>query len=147
MKIIYALILPFFIATNSIAQNINTVLPKTFEVVVFFGSKCCGPAKDNFLLEFLSEFKLKTNSSINAWRQGGCGREGENKIFISITNLKKRKQKQFIQSIKKSVFQQNERNKKINESTGDILLSYDILVSASNNCSGVLTPYPKQDKL
>ena len=135
-------ILLFFAAANGQSAKSGVItIPAKYEVVVFFGSMCCGPASDDFLKDFITHFNSTNKVTINTWQMTGCGREGESRILFSLVNLNKEKCDLFLSSIKTLVPSQNEKNKTVNASIGNISLSYDVLLSSLSNCRGPLSKY------
>ena len=66
----------FMLCANLQAQNKNAESVK-YDVVVSFGSMCCGTASDDFLKEYIKNYNYKNKDTVNGWLMGGCGREGD----------------------------------------------------------------------
>jgi len=132
----------FFTTTNAQdVENSKIVIPTKYEIVVSFGSICCGPPSDIFLKSFINTFNDKNKITINCWQLTGCGREGESKVLFSLQNLNTSKRTKFLKAIKKIVPQQNQQNKTANASTGNINLDYEVLLSNINNCRNKIVMY------
>lgn len=146
MKYFIAFLFIFFMnnmvmaQTEKPAEN-NFANPIIYDLVVSFNSICCGPASNEFLHNFIDSFNKKNKVIVPAWQLGGCGREGESKILISITNLKKATAIKFLKNIKKLIPAQNTKNKTINASSGEIALEQNIQRKDINNCRGALTSF------
>ena len=131
----------FLLFCGRLNAQTTSSTPDNYDVVVFFGSICCGPPSDDFLKDFVSEFAAKNKVVINAWQLGGCGREGESKVMISLFQLKKSKKKKFLTAIQQLVPRQNEKNKTANGSSGNISLEYNLPSGNQNDCRGKLTKW------
>jgi hypothetical protein len=123
------------------AQATKNGTPVKYEVVVSFGSMCCGTPSDDFLKDYIKKFTCKNKITINAWQLGGCGREGEYKILFSLVNLKETNKTKLIAALKKLIPEQNDKNKAANASSGYINLDYNLPLSSFENCRGQLTPW------
>ena len=124
--------------------NANTIINTpsvNYDVVVSFGSMCCGTASDDFLKNFVKEFNSKNKVAISAMQVGGCGREGEYKILFSLEKLKEAKKIKFVSALKKLIPEQNEKNKTVKASSGPISLEYDLTSNKLENCRGELTKW------
>lgn len=123
------------------AQTTKTTAPVKYDVVVSFGSICCGTPSDDFLKDFIKEFNCKNKVTINAWQLGGCGREGEFKILFSLVKFKEAKKIKLIAALKKLIPEQNDKNKAANASSGSISLDYNLPLSDFGNCRGQLAKW------
>lgn len=124
--------------------NANTIINTpsvNYDVVVSFGSMCCGTASDDFLKNFVKEFNAKNKVVINAMQLGGCGREGEYKILFSLEKLKEAKKVKFLAALKKLIPEQNKKNKTEKASSGTISLEFDLTSNKLENCRGELTKW------
>lgn len=109
-----------------------------YDVVVSFGSMCCGPVSDEFLKDFIQQFNKKNKVAVQAWQITGCGREGEFKILFSLTKLNTAVKKKFLSCVKKIVPEQNDKNKKFKASSGPISIDYNFPKAGLPNCMGQL---------
>ena len=146
MKRLLLLLTTFAIISNTLAGIKQSLLKDSlnlskYDIVISFNSICCGPPSDNFLHEFVDSFNNKNRVHITGWQLGSCGREGESKILFTVKGLKKIAAKRFIKSIKKSVSEQNNKNKMINESSGEIIIEYNISFKDISNCRGTLQSF------
>ena len=132
-----------FCTTLHVQNNINTE-PLKYDVIVSFESMCCGTASDDFLKEYIKNYNYKNKDTVNGWLMGGCGREGEYKIFFSLTNLKDAKKTQLTDDLKILIEEQNKKNKFVNASSGSISLSYNLPLKNFDYCSGQLTEWNKK---
>lgn len=105
-----------------------------YDVVVSFGSMCCGTASDDFLKDYIKKFNCKNKVTVKAWLLGGCGREGEFKILFALSNLKEVKKTLLTTELKKLIPEQNKKNKASNASSGPIGIDYDLPSSRLENC-------------
>ncbi len=134
---------PLHTATAQLKKPVvnNNPKPAIYQVEVSFTSMCCGTAPTDFLHLFVDSFNKKNKVQLDAWQWGGCGKEGENIVLFSTTNLKKKQEKKFLNAIKTLIPQQNEKNKKINASMGEINIDYDVAAATINNCRGNLISF------
>lgn len=123
------------------AQNVAANMPAKFDVVVSFGSICCGTASDDFLKDCIKMYTSKTKDSIIALKVDGCGREGEYKILFSLVKWEESKKMKFISALKKMIPEQNKKNKATNASSGPISLDYDVALSEFSYCIGQPTKW------
>lgn len=140
MKNILLLFLVSQINTFVNAQPISGKTEK-YDVVVSFGSICCGTVSDDFLVDFIKQVDCKNKVTIQAWQLGGCGREGEFKILFLLNKLNPSAKKKLITGLKKLVPEQNNKNKKAKASSGPINLDFDFPAKQLENCSGQLTKW------
>ena len=132
----------FFIScANLQAQNKNAV---KYDVIVSFGSMCCGTASDDFLKDFVKNYNRENKDSINGWLLGGCGREGEYYILFLLATLKDEKKINLKEELKKLIDEQNKKNKNVNASSGSISLMYDLPITNFEYCRGELTEWNKK---
>jgi hypothetical protein len=117
-----------------IAQNTTAGTPATFDVVVSFGSVCCGTASDDFLKAYMKTYCSKNKDAIIALKLGGCGREGEYKILFALVKLAPPQKSKFISALKKLIPDENEKNKAASASSGPISLDYDLPISQFEYC-------------
>lgn len=151
MKRLLLLLITFATISNTLAGIKQSLLkdslnPSKYDIVVSFNSICCGTPSDNFLHELVDSFNNKNRVHVAGWQLAGCGREGESKILFTVKGLKKIAAKRFIKSIKKSVSEQNNKNKIINESSGEISIEYNISLKDISNCRGTLQSFYTANK-
>ncbi|MEO7489596.1 MAG: hypothetical protein ABIU77_20940 [Ferruginibacter sp.] len=137
MKYVVTFFLLAFIHTQGYTQVDSSRLEK-YDVVVSFGSMCCGPVSDDFLKNFIQQFNRKNKVTIQAWQITGCGREGEFKILFSLTKLNRTAKNKFLNCLKKLVPEQNDKNKKLKASSGTISIDYNFPKTELPNCRGEL---------
>lgn len=136
-------------ATAQIKESQGKISPHldNYQVEVSFTSKCCGTASSDFLHFFVDTFNKKNKIQVAAWQWGGCGKEGENLVLFSTNNLSSKTAKKFLNALKKLIPQQNEKNKNINASMGEIFLDYNIAANTITNCRGnLISFYPSKIK-
>ena len=136
--------LVFFLFGSSVkmgAQCADHQKPDKYEVVVSFGSICCGPASDDFLKPFLSVTPTAKKRPIAAWKIGGCCREGEYNVLLSLANWNAGQQKKLIRDLKKLIDHQNQSNKKKAPSKGNIVLQFNVSTDTFKHCRGELTEW------
>ncbi len=126
------------------AQNNTNTEPVKYDVIVSFGSMCCGAASDDFLKGFVKSYNRENKDSINGWLLGGCGREGEYNILFLLAALKDEKKINFKEELKKLIGEQNKKNKSVNASSGSISLTYDLPITNFGYCRGELTEWNKK---
>ena len=117
-----------------IAQKKAGPVPGRFEVGVYFGSVCCGPASDSFLRPFVNSFNKKNKVSIRGYRLSGCGREGEFKLLFRLRAIAASKRQRFISTLDELIIRQNEKNKAAANSKGNIELLKEIDKEQNSNC-------------
>ena len=132
---IFKYILVLLLIINSInAQQKSDSFPKTYDAIISFNSICCGTPSSDFLSSFLKDFNKKNKVALNAWHVGGCGREGEFKIIISASKLKKIKKIKFKKALQNLIANQNNKNKTLKPSSGNINIEYNIPLNNEENC-------------
>lgn len=139
-----AIALVFFLCLSVVKMGAQCVAhqnPDKYEVVVSFGSICCGPASDDFLKPFLNDHPTAKKRQLLAWKIGGCGREGEYHILLSLANWKASEQKKLIRDLQKLIEQQNKINKKKAPSKGNIYLQFNVAMDAFTHCRGQLAEW------
>lgn len=137
-KIALQLLASILFFASADAQVTTPVTPEKYDVVISFNSMCCGTASNDFLKEFITNFNAKNKVVLNVWQMTGCGREGESKVVISSTGIKKSVKTKLIKSLKTLIPQQNEKNKTIKATIGNIDLEYGIAANSITNCRGQL---------
>jgi hypothetical protein len=117
------------------AQTGASPLPVKYDVVVSFGSMCCGTASDDFLKNYFKKVCYKNKTLVKAWILAGCGREGEFKIVFSLSGLKEIKKAKLKAELKKLIPEQNKKNKAFKASSGPVSIAYDLTAGNTENCS------------
>jgi hypothetical protein len=110
---------------------------KHYNIAVYFGSICCGPASPDFLKVFITNFNKKYKVSIMADIASGCGREGEFIVLLDLSNLAKNKKKagiDFYDKLNKLVARETEKNRKASNSSGTLEIMKNISESQFKNC-------------
>ena len=143
-KMIIFFSLLFCITLN--AQNIKNTEPVKYDVIVSFGSMCCGTASGDFLKEYVKNYNCKNKDTVNGWLLNGCGREGEYKILFSLAALTDSQKKELKGELKTLIDEQNKKNKTVNASSGSISLGYDLPITNFEYCRGELTEWYKKIK-
>ena len=141
MKVALQLLASIIIFASANAQLTTPGTPEKYDVVISFNSMCCGTASNDFLKEFITGFNAKNKVSLNVWQMTGCGREGESKVVISSAGIKKSVKTKLLKSLKTLIPKQNEKNKAINASIGNIDLEYGIAANTITNCRGQLVRF------
>ena len=132
----------FLILINTVsAQQKPETSPKIYDAIISFNSICCGTPSSDFLSVFLQDFNKKYKALLKAWHIGSCGREGEFKILIAASKLKKSKKVRFIKALQNLIPYQNNKNKTLKPSSGNINIEYNIPLSNIENCSETLTEW------
>ena len=132
--------------TTLYAQNKKNTEPVKYDVIVSFGSMCCGTASDDFLKKYIKNYNCKNKDTVNGWLLDGCGREGEYKILFSFSHLKDTKKRPLIDELKMLIDEQNKKNKAVNASSGSISFTYDLPLANFEYCRGELTEWNKKIK-
>jgi hypothetical protein len=140
MKYIILLFLVSLINIFANAQPASANSEK-YDVVVSFGSICCGTVSDDFLVDFIKQVNCKNKVTIQGWQLGGCGREGEFKILFLLNKLNASAKKKLITGLKKLVPEQNNKNKKAKANSGPISINFNFPTKQLENCSGQLTKW------
>ena len=102
MKYIIILFLVSQVHSFANAQPASAT-PEKYDVVVSFGSMCCGTVSDDFLADFIKQFNCKNKVTIQGLQLSGCGREGEFKILFLLNKLNTSAKKKLITGLKKLV--------------------------------------------
>jgi hypothetical protein len=124
--------------TSLTAQTTPPGKSGKYDVVVSFGSMCCGTASDDFLKDFIKNCYAKNRDTIRGWVLNGCGREGEYKILFSLTALEKSKKTRFIDRLAILIDEQNKKNKAVNASSGSVSMKTDLPLADFDYCRGDL---------
>ena len=140
-KIALQLLASIMFFAGTYAQLTTPVTPEKYDVVISFNSMCCGTASNDFLKEFITNFNAKNKVALNVWQMSGCGREGESKVIILSAGIKKTVKTKLMKSLKTLIPQQNEKNKAIKASIGNIDLEYGIAANTITNCRGQLVRF------
>ena len=134
MKILIKVLFFLLMINNVSAQSQNESISKVYDAIVSFNSICCGTPSAAFLSTFLRDYSKKYKVVLKAWHVGGCGREGEFKILVSLSKLKKIKKIKFKKSLQNLIPDQNKKNKMLKPSSGNINIQYDSSLSNEENC-------------
>ena len=134
MKIFKNILFLLLIINNINAQQKPESFPKNFDAVISFNSICCGTPSSDFLNTFLKDFNKQNKVVLKAWHVGSCGREGEFKIMISALKLKKRKIIKFKMALQNLIPNQNNKNKTLKPSSGNISVEYNVPFKDEENC-------------
>lgn len=87
----------FAIGLQSGAQDSSKL---TYPLVISFESHCCGVPSDSVIRKFIAAYKKQQKiKTISAVRIGPMGREGEYYLAFRLTEIRKKKQKDFITKI------------------------------------------------
>ncbi len=135
MKQILTIIIATLFTTLIHAQT-KIKTPSTFDVVVSFGSICCGTASDDFLKTFIKKFNKTHKVKIPSYKASGCGKEGEYKIMFSTVKLKPALNKKFLCDLKFLTEKQDAKNKAKDSSSGTINLDYNAVLDDVRYCRG-----------
>ena len=141
MKVALQLLASIMFFASANAQLTTPATLEKYDVVISFNSMCCGTASNDFLKEFITNFNAKNKVALNVWQLTGCGREGESKVVISTGSIKKSVKTKLMKSLKTLIPQQNEKNKAIKASIGNIDLEYGIAANTITNCRGHLVRF------
>ncbi len=121
------------------AQTSSPAKLDKYDVVVSFGSMCCGPASDDFLKDFVKKCTAQNKKDIiKGWMLDGCGREGEYKILFSLNAFEESKKNKFIDQLRFLIEEQNKKNKAVNGSSGSISVKTNLLLTDFDYCRGSL---------
>ena len=140
MKYIIILFLVSQVHSFANAQPASAT-PEKYDVVVSFGSMCCGTVSDDFLADFIKQFNCKNKVTIQGLQLSGCGREGEFKILFLLNKLNTSAKKKLITGLKKLVPDQNNKNNKAKASSGPVSIDFDFSTKQLENCSGQLAKW------
>ena len=125
-------------ATNVNAQKAIDTSLKTYDIVISFNSICCGTPSADFLRSFLNQYTKKNKILPEAWLLGGCGREGEFKVLLSLSKMKTSKKVKFNKLLKELILNQNIKNKTLKPDSGSITLTNNFSKDILINCSAQL---------
>jgi hypothetical protein len=128
------------------SANAQTAKPGTvskYDMVVSFGSMCCGTASDDFLKTYIKKITTTSTNVIKGWILGGCGREGEYKILLSFGTLKESEKLKLIEELKNLIDEQNKKNKAVNASSGSINFTTNFATTNFEYCRGELKELDK----
>ena len=124
-----------FLATGCSSSHANAQLQdQSYQVAVAFNSICCGTASDDFLKTFVQKFNSANKVKIVADIVAGCGREGEYVVLFRSDKLKTATGKKFVADLEKLVPQQEEKNRKLDKSSGGIEVLHNVKVSDYAHC-------------
>jgi hypothetical protein len=129
LNILAALLITF----SANAQH-KIKMPTKYDIVVAFGSMCCGTAADNFLSAYVKGFNKKYKVTVPAYKASGCGREGEYNVLFSLAKLKTGTKRKFLGDLKALIPQQEQKNKTKDANSGSISLEYNKEASDYNFC-------------
>ena len=141
MKKLFTLVFCIILFSNISAQQKIDTSFKNYDVVISFNSICCGAPSAEFLRDFLNQYSNKNKITPQAWLLGGCGREGEFKILLSLAKLKASKKIKFNKAIKELIPTQNNKNKTVKPSSGNINITYNPSENDFSNCTGKITEW------
>lgn len=122
-------------------KDLDEPEPPKYDIAIKFGSICCGPASDDFLKKFVSDFCQKNKNSIHAFYKGSCGREGEYIILFSSGNISKQLKASFTSQLESILAQQNIENKSNKTQKGPITLLTESIEENIKGCRGALTKW------
>lgn len=122
--------LPLFFLAKAKCQSI----PDSVDFAVRFGSICCGPDSDIFLKEYVKQFNKGKCRKVNGYKAGGCGKEGEFIIFLSVKKLSEARKKAFTIELEELVDRENLKNKAANGTAGGIRLQHEKRISDYSYC-------------
>ena len=134
MKILIKVLFFLLLISNVSAQQKLDSDPNVYDAIISFNSICCGTPSSSFLSTFLHDYSKKNNVVLKAWHLGGCGREGEFKILVSLSKFKKFKKIKFKKSLQNLIPDQNKKNKTLKPSSGNINIEYNLPLSNDENC-------------
>jgi hypothetical protein len=134
MKLFLLIGIFFFSGLYSTTIANGALQDKKYPVAVSFGSMCCGTATDEFLKSFVEKFNKQNHVKISADKAAGCGREGEFVILFILPKSKKLIENKFINQLGITVKTQDERNKKLNKTSGGMELIFKINSSQYGHC-------------
>ena len=136
----------FLVLLQFASANAQTATPDTIpkcDMVVAFGSMCCGTASNDFLKAYIKKFNSSSKDGIKGWLLGGCGREGEYKILLSFATLKESEKLKLVEEIKNLIDEQNKKNKAVNASSGSINITTNLAATNFEYCRGQLKELDK----
>lgn len=140
MKQTLSIIIAMLFSASINAQSKIPTLSK-FDVVVSFGSMCCGTATDDFLKTHFKKFSKLNKVTIPVYKASGCGREGEYKVMFSLKKLKPSVKKKFLGELKAMVARQEKKNKAKDPSSGPISLEYNLDSGEVSYCHGGISKW------
>ena len=133
--IIAGLIFLFFGAKS---QTSFPDLTNNSDVMLSFNSKGAGTPSGDFLKLYFSQLLQKDKIKVNAYILGGCGREGEYKVFLFYKSGSKKKIKEAIKKLKLLINHENSANSSNGSNKGSIEIAYNITPASINFCRGKL---------
>lgn len=129
------LLLFAIIFTITISAQVKSPHSK-YNVVVSFGSICCGTASDDFLKAHIKKFIKLHKVTLPSYKASGCGREGEYRVMFVTTKLKPALKKKFINDLKNVVLKEDKKNKIKDSSSGSINVEFNITTEDVSYCRG-----------
>lgn len=134
MKYVISFFLYVILVVQVNGQTVTATASQKYDVVVSFGSMCCGTASDIFLKDYIKKFNSKNKIAVKGKLLAGCGREGEFKILFMLSNLKVAKKATLTKAVEKLIDDENKKNKVTNASSGPISIAYDVPFGRLENC-------------
>jgi len=136
----------FLVLLQFASANAQTAPPDAIpkcDMVVSFGSMCCGTASDDFLKAYIIKFNTSSKDGIKGWKLGGCGREGEYKILLAFPTLKESEKLGLVEEIKNLIDEQNKKNKIASANSGSINITTNLASTNFEYCRGQLKELDK----
>jgi len=103
----------------------------SYEVLVSFGSRCCGTVSSVFLGKFLKDYNTKAVTKVRADIAEGCGKEGE---FFILFKVDMKEKKKFVEQLVPLVNKEEIKNRAKDENSGDLEIRYDVQKSNIDYC-------------
>ncbi len=135
MKFLLAILL-IFSTYISEAQTVQ------YDVAINFSSIGAGTPSEEFLLKFYKKQK-KTFKRIQAYKAGGCGREGEFSILMNTKGMKAADKTAFYRRLKALVLAEEKKNLLNNTSSGHITTTRKVMSDEFAHCRTGINKWPE----
>ncbi|MEX1203101.1 MAG: hypothetical protein WEA59_07655 [Ferruginibacter sp.] len=113
-------------------DTLQTVLnDSSYDVSVYFGSRCCGTVSSKFLDKFLKTYHATATIKVKAYIAEGCGKEGE---FFILFKIDIKDKKLFVEQLVTLVNEQEIKNRTADTNSGDLEIKYDVNKSDIDYC-------------
>ena len=113
-----------------------------YDVAINFSSIGAGTPSEEFLLKFYKKQK-KTFKRIQAFKAGGCGREGEFSILMNTKGMKVADKTVFYKKLKALVLAEEKKNLLNNTSSGHITMTRKVMSDEFAHCRAGIIKWPE----
>lgn len=133
------ILLTALLILSSYISDAQTV---SYDVAVSFSSIGTGTPSDDFLFKFYKKQK-KTYKKLEAFKAGGCGREGEFTILMNTRGMKAADRTSFYKKLKALVLAEEKKNLAKNASSGHIMMARKVLSTEFTHCRSGIVAWPE----